>query len=341
MGNPSNALVETIHHLIRQLADDIKGRKYFELGDQPTPLGEIETSTAYIHKLLQELDPDYSHRSMTEQNYYYAALGAAKESLKFLESVRLEPRGSEGKTASFLRHLDKLEQAVSALLDRVPQDSPVEIPPQSVLRSAQAQGETEKNTAAARSAIQYESQVFISYAWGEPYEGIVNQIDQTLHARGIMIIRDKRDLPFKGSISEFMKRIGRGNCVIAVISDKYLRSENCMFELVEIAESKRFADRIFPVILSDAKIFKPIERLEYVQHWENETEKLNEKMKSLRDQSNLQGIREDLDKYARFRTEISKLTSTLKDMNALTPEKHQESNFSELYEAIERRMRLA
>jgi internalin A len=78
---------------------------------------------------------------------------------------------------------------------------------------------------------EYEQAVFISYAWGGESEEIVNQIDGALQQRGLKIIRDKRDLGYKGSISAFMERIGQGNCVIVVISDKYLRSPNCMFEL--------------------------------------------------------------------------------------------------------------
>ena len=71
---------------------------------------------------------------------------------------------------------------------------------------------------------EYEKAVFISYAWGGESEEIVNQIDQALQQRGLKIIRDKQDLGYKGSISAFMERVGQGNCVIVVISDKYLRS---------------------------------------------------------------------------------------------------------------------
>lgn len=66
--------------------------------------------------------------------------------------------------------------------------------------------------------------IFISYAWGGEREEIVNQIDKSLQERGVKITRDKRDLGYKGSIKEFMERIGKGNCIIVVISDKYLRS---------------------------------------------------------------------------------------------------------------------
>ena len=183
----------------------------------------------------------------------------------------------------------------------------------------------------------YEQAVFISYAWGGESEEIVNQIDQALQQHGLKIIRDKRDLGYKGSISAFMERIGQGNCVIVVISDKYLRSPNCMFELVEIAEGKQFHDRIFPIVLSSAEIYDPVKRLEYVKHWELKRGELAQAMKEV-DPANLQGIREDMDMYDRIRDKVSGLTSILKDMNTLTPDLHRDSDFSEIYARIERRM---
>jgi len=186
----------------------------------------------------------------------------------------------------------------------------------------------------------YEQAVFISYAWGGEREDIVNQIDQALQKRGIKIIRDKRDLGYKGSISEFMELIGRGNCVIVVISDKYLRSPNCMFELVEIAEGKQFHDRIFPVVLNDANIYDPIKRLDYVKHWEAKRAELAQAMREV-DPANLQGIRDDMDLYDRIRDEVSGLTSTLKDMNTLTPDMHRDADFSQMYDAIMKRLQSA
>jgi internalin A len=186
----------------------------------------------------------------------------------------------------------------------------------------------------------YEKAVFISYAWGGEREELVNQMDQALQKRGLKIIRDKRDLGYKGSITEFMERIGRGNCVIVVISDKYLRSPNCMFELLEIAEGKQFHDRIFPIVLADANIYDPIKRIEYVKYWEQKRTELAGAIKTL-DPANLQGIREDMDLYDRIRDKVSGLTSTLKDMNTLTPDMHLDADFEVLYNAIEKRMKEA
>ena len=183
-----------------------------------------------------------------------------------------------------------------------------------------------------------ERAVFISYAWGDEREEIVNQLEGSLKKRGLKIVRDKRELEYKGVISEFMERIGRGNCVIVVVSDKYLRSPNCMFELVEIAENKKFKERIFPIVLADANIYDPVKRIEYVKYWEDKRAELAKAIKKL-DPANLQGIREDMDLYDRIRDNISGLSSTLKDMNALTPQMHRDSDFEILYDAIEKRIK--
>ena len=184
----------------------------------------------------------------------------------------------------------------------------------------------------------YEQAVFVSYAWGGESEAMVNQIDQALQGRGIRLVRDKRDLGYRGMIRAFMERIGQGNAVIVVISDKYLRSKNCMYELVEIADNRQFLDRVFPIVLPDAMIYDAGDRLDYVEYWQEQKNKLNERIKQLQDVSNLQGINEELNDYDRFRSRISGLTSTLKDMNTLTPAMHQQSDFDELAAAIEQRM---
>lgn len=183
----------------------------------------------------------------------------------------------------------------------------------------------------------YEHAVFISYAWGAEREEIVNEIEKSLQERGVKIVRDKRTLGYRGSIKEFMERIGEGNCVIVVISDKYLRSPNCMFELVEIAENKQFHDRVFPIVLSDANIYDPVKRVEYVKHWETKLAELADAMRTV-GPANLKGIRDEMDQYDRIRDEISEITSILKDMNTLTPDMHRDSNFSELYVALMKRM---
>ncbi|MBT9310892.1 COR domain-containing protein, partial [Leptothoe kymatousa] len=184
---------------------------------------------------------------------------------------------------------------------------------------------------------QPKKEVFVSYAWGGDSEKITNKVDEALQAANIELIRDKRDLGFKGHIKEFMQQIGKGKAVVVIISDKYLKSENCMFELVEIAASGNFDNRIFPIVLDDAQIYDPVERIDYVIHWEEKIEKLDKAMKKV-NSANLQGFRESIDLYTRIRNTIAELTETLKDMNTLTPDIHTDSGFSELINTVQIRL---
>jgi hypothetical protein len=182
-----------------------------------------------------------------------------------------------------------------------------------------------------------DKQVYISYAWGGESERIVNELDTDLQSNGITILRDKRNLGYKGMIRDFMQKIGRGYAVIVVISDKYLKSPNCMYELVEIAKNKNVYDRIFPIVLADADIYNPVNRIRYIKHWEDQLRELDEAMRQV-SAANLQGMRDEIDSYDEIRDNIANLTFLLKDMNTLTPDMHENSNFSTLIAALRERL---
>jgi hypothetical protein len=195
------------------------------------------------------------------------------------------------------------------------------------------------STAAAPAAQESKPELFISYAWGGQSEEIVNLVDQAFQNHGVSIIRDKRDLGYRGLIKEFMQRIGRGKAVIVVVSDKYLKSENCMYELAEIAAKGDVYDRIFPIVLPDAQIYKPVKRVRYIKYWEEQISELDDALKKV-SAANLQGLRDDIDNYTRIRNTIAALTDTLRNMNTLTPEVHERSGFAELLSAVERKLGL-
>ncbi|MDM8547367.1 toll/interleukin-1 receptor domain-containing protein [Candidatus Venteria ishoeyi] len=193
-----------------------------------------------------------------------------------------------------------------------------------------------ENTSA--QAISNTPEIFISYAWGGDNEAIVNQLDASLKERGITIIRDKRDLGYRGGIADFMRRIGRGHYVLVIISDKYLKSQNCMFELLEVAQHGDWRERVFPIVLADANIYKAINRIKYIKHWENEIAELDAAIKEV-GAADLQGIREEIDLYTRIRAQISGLAEFFKDMNTLTPDMHAGDDFQVLYDTLTKQIK--
>ncbi|MEM8674891.1 MAG: COR domain-containing protein [Cyanobacteria bacterium P01_G01_bin.67] len=187
------------------------------------------------------------------------------------------------------------------------------------------------------SSRKISKEVFISYSWAGESKKTTDRLDTAFQNKNITIVRDIRDAGYKVRIKAFMKSIGRGKCVIVVISKAYLESENCMFELLQIFKHGEFSDRIFPIVLPDAKIYKPLDRIKYMQCWEQEITELDAGMKTV-SAANLQGFTEDINLYTEIRNNLPQLTNILKDINALTIKIHSESEFSAMIEAVEKKL---
>ena len=180
-------------------------------------------------------------------------------------------------------------------------------------------------------------EVFVSYAWGGESEKVVEELAEAFEGHDVTLVRDKSEMRYRDPIRDFMRRIGRGKCIVVVIGKKYLQSKNCMFELTQIAEHGDLFPRVFPIVLDDAKIAEAVDRLDYIAHWEGKITALNEKMKRF-NQAHLEGIREDLELYTKIRNTIARLMEILGDMNALTPEMHRQSGFVQLLGSIEAKL---
>jgi hypothetical protein len=181
------------------------------------------------------------------------------------------------------------------------------------------------------------AEVFVSYAWRAD-TSIVDQLTDALYDRGISVVRDKNELQYRESIRGFMRRIGSSKAVVLVLSEAYLRSPNCMFELVEINKSEELRERSFPIVLDASTIQDPVQILGHVKYWEDRITDLDRAMKDV-EGSNLEGVRETLDLYRQIRATIARLADVLGDMNHLTPGDHMNSGFSELADAIEDRLK--
>jgi len=176
-------------------------------------------------------------------------------------------------------------------------------------------------------------ELFISYAWKGESENMANLLEKALEENQIHLIRDKNVLEYKGSIIDFMKRIGKGDGVIVVLSDKYLKSSYCMFELIEIYDNDNFKDRIFPIVLGDANIFEGEGILAYKEYWKSEMDKKNELVKGL-GMDAADSLREEYKLCEKIHGYMDKMGRILKDMNSLSPEIHRDTNFEKLMKAI-------
>ena len=104
----------------------------------------------------------------------------------------------------------------------------------------------------------------------------------------IYYLRDKSDgdnslCPYHRNIVDAEKEIGQGEAVVAVLSDKYLRSIHCLNEWHYIMENGKVKDRVFPIVLNTPvdNGFRNIKKTydDYFTYWETDAvPKLREKL---------------------------------------------------------------
>lgn len=176
--------------------------------------------------------------------------------------------------------------------------------------------------------------VFISHAWGGLSDEVTQALIRKFKEKNIPYIVDKSHLDYRGSIQEFMIQLGKADMVIIILSNKYLQSEFCMFELIQIYKNDRLRDRIFPIVLDEVAISKSTDRLELVKYWENQIDLLQSKLKELNSLSYIEGITDDLNLYTEIRNNIAKLTSILRDINSLNLRMHSDTDFEILCQGI-------
>lgn len=180
-------------------------------------------------------------------------------------------------------------------------------------------------------------QIFFSYAW-EKDEKIIMELYSSLKKDEFNVVKDKEDLRYKGIISKFMTDIGKANFVIVAISDEYLRSRFCMYELYEIYRNaglnkEEFARRIFPIRLEDIELSNQDIVNGYVDFWQAEEQQWEKRMKENSDSI----TEEDTKQYQfvkRLVNDIGNILSCLSDINASSIAQLKKNDFEQIKTSI-------
>jgi internalin A len=199
-------------------------------------------------------------------------------------------RTQRGQAAELLRRLSAVVREESARLGAEPINAPLvdrPLTPLEALPSGKERTGPESTRPLQFSQeVSNEAQYFVSYGWGDESaegrgrEAVVDRLCEAAEQRGLVILRDKKVLGLGDSISKFMQRLAGGSRVFVVLSDKYLRSPYCMYELLEIwrrcsGEEEKFLDRVRVYIIPDTKIFSVTDRAQYAIHWQQEYDKVD------------------------------------------------------------------
>ena len=165
------------------------------------------------------------------------------------------------------------------------------------------------------SIVNNTMKIFLSYCWKD--ESIANSVEKIFGEKGINLVRDIRDLRYKSSIKEFMKQIRKGDYSFIIISEDYLKSLNCMYEMGEFIKDESYKDRILPIVKKGTNIFNAIGRLEYSIYWQNEYKTLEQKANQL-ENIHRSSVNMDLIRIEKIRQDLPVVLDYISDINVIT-----------------------
>lgn len=90
--------------------------------------------------------------------------------------------------------------------------------------------------------------VYVSYKHSETTSRHIEAIINGLTDNHINYSIDKEHVGYRDNIRKYEEEIGQGARIIVIITDDYLESPHCMYELTQIWKNKNVQERVFPII---------------------------------------------------------------------------------------------
>ena len=197
--------------------------------------------------------------------------------------------------------------------------------------------------------IYYRPTVFISYAsCDEPITDILERAIVDKLGDKVLISRYTQ-LEYKASFKTFMNSIQDHDYVLCIVSDSYLKSRACMYEVGEIIKDHHYKDRLLFVVLSEAErkyygdkapetiesgIYDPLRRAEYIGYWQELYETLKKRIDEL-DVEAAKSLIQVLKEIGNiYRNDIGEFMEFLSDENGKSFSKLAENEFDDIIKLI-------
>lgn len=118
--------------------------------------------------------------------------------------------------------------------------------------------------------------IFLSYCWKQ--SAAAEKIFMDLSQAGVNVKKDDHQLSYRDSIHDYMGSIRKDDFAVVLISDDFLRSKNCMNEMMNLFKEENAANRILPVLIEGTAIYRPKDRAVYLKYWEQELKNLQQEI---------------------------------------------------------------
>jgi hypothetical protein len=181
----------------------------------------------------------------------------------------------------------------------------------------------------------FNPEIFISYKRSGLSKELVSSLVAAANNFGYNIIYDQEDVKYKELIKLYMDRLGWGRYIIPVISDEYLKSEYCMYELMKINRNGDFERKVFPIALDEPELFKESGHKKYESFWRDEVNKLKGGLSQIHSTAEIRNYLKKIEEYEEFEKTIPEILRVLSTRNLMTAEFHMRDGFMSLFKAIQ------
>ena len=161
----------------------------------------------------------------------------------------------------------------------------------------------------------------------------------------VKISRDIRDVQYHESFKKFMQSIESHDYVIMLISDNYLKSRNCMFEVMEVVKDSQYKNKLIFIVLSDddivyykdetvhdigAKVYTPDGQTSYSVYWNNYQKDLQAQIEAIGD--DVYAVHQIKEKgvIQRILLDLPEFFEFVKDNKGLPLSEHIQTNFADI-----------
>ena len=168
------------------------------------------------------------------------------------------------------------------------------------------------NRVADNTQVSDKPTVFISYnrkSGGSFVDTMVKALGERAGVK-----RDSECIRPWESIRSFMNSIQKQDFVILVITDEYLKSDACMYEVIELMKDECWFQKAMFAVLDGTHIYSPSEKAYYIGYWKDKRQVLEAKSNNL-SVAEASSLGDDLSRYMEITNKIGAFLTKVADSN--------------------------
>lgn len=175
--------------------------------------------------------------------------------------------------------------------------------------------------------------VFISYSWID--SAIAEEIYNILKQVGVTVIKDNHTLEYKDSIKNFMNHIRSSDYALLLISDAYLKSKNCLYEVLQLLKDEDpIFHKVLPIIVDGTKIYSIHDKLSFVKYWEQEAVFLEDAIKQT-ERSNTYEAYSEVKLYREIAANLYSFLNKISSIKNITYKELKNQGFKPLFDKMD------